>query len=109
MPFTASLSLSAFSVPLVRSTCPSELSVPSKSATPAIPVDGSTNPEAVRSRPLTLIFASIGLAETSLELMGPALPSSFAVPPAGRFAVMVKGNCEVGEKSRTLMSTLSYT
>src|SRR6185369_2484181 len=24
-------------------------------------------------------------------------------------AVMVKGNCEVGEKSRTLMSTLSYT
>jgi len=68
-------------------------------ATPAIPVDGSTNPEAVRSKPLMLIFASRGLAETSVELMGPALPSSFVVPPAGRFALIVNGTV-TSEKNR---------
>jgi len=42
----ASFNLSAFTVPLLRACLPSEFSVPSKSARPAIPEDGSTNPEA---------------------------------------------------------------
>ena len=35
----------AFSVPLVLASCPSEVTVPSKSAMPEIPAAGSMNPD----------------------------------------------------------------
>src|SRR5713101_2525961 len=108
-PFSASLSLSAFRVPLVRSCRPSELSLPSKSARPAMPEDGSTNPEEARSSRFTVSCASSGVKEASAELMGPALPSSFKSPPPGRSAESVNGNCEVKDKSRAVMFTWSYT
>src|SRR6267378_258081 len=54
-------------------------------------------------------FASSGVSAASLVLIGPALPSSFSVPPAGRSAVSLNGKEESKEKSLTSMFTLSYT
>ena len=106
-PLVESLSLLAVAVPLLCSCLPLELTVPSKSAKPATPVEASTNPEAAKSSCFTLILASSGVAAASVESMGPALPSSVSDPPPGRLADRLKGNSEVKEKFCTAMSTLS--
>src|SRR6202163_3523612 len=108
-PLGESLSLSSVASPLLLAWVPLELIVPSKFATPDIPELGSINPEAAKSKPLTLIFASKGVIDASFELIGPAVPSSFAFPPPGRSAVKVKGNCELYEKFFTVKSTFLYT
>src|SRR6267143_650062 len=54
-------------------------------------------------------FASSGVIAASLALVGPALPSSFRVPPAGRLEVSLKGKEESKENLLTSMFTLSYT
>src|SRR5690348_8467860 len=74
-----------------------------------MPEFGSVKPDAPRSNCFTPIFASSGVSDASVGLIGPAVPSNFAVPPPGRFAVRVNGNCEVNEKFLTSMFTLSYT
>src|SRR5205823_14314219 len=99
----------AFIVPFERTTCPSEATVPSKSAKPAIPDDGSTKPEAARSSRLTSSFASSGVCAASFGLIGPALRSSFKLPAPGRSAATVNGNWELKEKLRSVTFTLSET
>ena len=87
---------------------PSEATVPSKSAIPEIPEAGSINPDAARFIFSTVTLALSGVRAALLGSMGPALPSSFRLPPAGGCADISKGNEEVNEKSVTLIVTLSY-
>src|SRR5439155_14368726 len=105
--FADIFNLSAYIVPFEHSTRQSEATVQSKSAKPAIPDDGSTKPEAARSSRLTSNFASRGVCTASFWLIGPALPSSFKLPPPGRSAVAVSGNWELKEKLRAVTFTLS--
>ena len=74
---------------------------------PAMPAAGSMNPEASRFNFCTLIFASTGVCAASSELIGPALPDSFMLPPAGVSAVNWKGNEDAKEKFVTSTFTLS--
>src|SRR5438552_14545501 len=50
-----------------------------------------------------------GVSAASSAPIGPACPSSFRVPPAGRFADILNGNAEAKENLFTSILTLSYT
>src|SRR5271167_1452231 len=108
-PFSASFSFCAVKLPTLSTVPPLKLMVPSKSATPWIPAEGSMNPDAARSSLCTLKVDEKGVAAALPVLNGPKLPFNFASPPPGNAAVKVKGNCEVAEKLVTSRFTLSYT
>ena len=63
------------------------------------------NPEAAMSILSTFTSDEKGVLAASEELIGPAFPEISALPPAGSFAVSLNGNCDVGEKSVTVMFT----
>src|ERR1700751_5356823 len=88
---------------------PSELSFPSKFATPAIPLAGSINPSDPILMEFTLTAEANGVLAASSALMGPAFPEMSTSPLPGSCAVMLNGNCEVKENFSTDMFTLSYT
>src|SRR5580704_16808468 len=108
-PFGEKTILPPVNNPTAFAVLPVEVSVPSKFASPLMPVAGSTNPEAPMFILLTLTAVSKGVFDTSSVLIGPAFPVMLTSPLLGNEAVSLKGNCEVFEKLETSIFTLSYT
>src|SRR5208282_421593 len=107
-PLGVSFSDVAFKVPLAFAMWPSEFNVPSKSAKPATPSVGSTSADWERSSLVMVTFPCTGVREVSVELIGPALPSTFKLPPPGSWTETITGNALAKEKLLTVTLTLSY-
>src|SRR6202030_894904 len=108
-PFGTSFNDVAFKVPAAFAMWPSELRVPSKSAEPVMPSSGSTSADWERSSFFIVSFACTGVSAVSVELIGPAVPSIFKLPPPGRPTDASTGNRSEKEKLRMVMLTLLYT
>jgi hypothetical protein len=74
-------------VPTAFAWLPLEFSVPSKFASPPMPLAGSMNPVAAMFMLLILTVFSNGVLEVSLTLIGPAFPEMSKVPPLRVFAL----------------------
>ena len=99
--------LESFTLPLVSASPPREDTVPSRSTTPPRPAEESRKPVKARFSALIASLASSGVSEVSSWFTGPAVPASLNLPPCGRSAVTVTGNCETMETSEAVISRLS--
>src|SRR5580704_1861299 len=98
-----------FIVPVTAAVFPSDITVSSTVATPAIPLAGSTNPEAAIFTALALTLALNGVLRISARRIGPALPETAAFEPPGKLIVSLNGNDELNEKPSASRLKPSYT
>src|SRR5207249_9999789 len=76
-------------------------------ARPAMPAEGSMNPEATRLRRGTFRLAATGVIAASVWFIGPSLPFSLISPPPPTYADSENGKTLVAEKSCSSALTFS--
>jgi len=108
VPFLASFSPSAFSLPLMDSRPPVEVPLACSEAVPAMPGAVPASAEA-RFNFVTSSVTDSGVNSISVASIGPAFPSSLMSPPPASPALNENGNAAAGVKSRTSRFTLSRT